>query len=227
MQLDLADCALEALPCLADCSVVLVAKHLCGAATDFALRAANRLGPRLDGLAVATCCHHRCTWKAYVNKPFLARWFTPQEFGVLARMAAWWSCGAPRDTHGGGDGPTGNAEEEEEAEESRDEVSAVETLTAADAEGDKAAAAVGRTDFQILPAREERIAVGGLCRWLLDEGRRRWLAGEPPAAHPGLPAPACAASGVLSAELVAFVAASVSPENHLLVAARLVGARSS
>ncbi|EOD38131.1 hypothetical protein EMIHUDRAFT_200603 [Emiliania huxleyi CCMP1516] len=47
---------------------VAVAKHLCGAATDFALRAVadaeNGDGPAMSGVMIATCCHHRCSWGA-------------------------------------------------------------------------------------------------------------------------------------------------------------------
>lgn len=65
-----------------------VGKHLCGPATDFTLRCCIR---HLEapgsgkgscgciGLAVATCCHHRCTWKQYVNKGFFREHgFTPE-----------------------------------------------------------------------------------------------------------------------------------------------------
>ncbi len=57
----------------------LMGKHLCGAATDFSLRAAARCcrqqqqrraaaagpgaaagSPAFKGLAISTCCHHRC-----------------------------------------------------------------------------------------------------------------------------------------------------------------------
>lgn len=80
----------------ADVGLVLLAKHLCGAGTDVALRcgmqcegsaaaagsaadgrpagtAATAPRLRLLGVAVAPCCHHRCTYGAYVNRPFLER----------------------------------------------------------------------------------------------------------------------------------------------------------
>ena len=51
-----------------------ISKHLCGAATDLALRGVTVDDVRLDvaGVALATCCHHRCDWAHYTGKPFFA-----------------------------------------------------------------------------------------------------------------------------------------------------------
>jgi len=47
------------------------------------------------GVAIATCCHHRCSWRAYVNKPFMRRLgFDRESFGFLARMSSWACDGA-------------------------------------------------------------------------------------------------------------------------------------
>jgi tRNA:m4X modification enzyme len=70
--------------------IVVVAKHLCGAASDFALRAiiaANSERARaaaaagalqdagadggVQAVMLGTCCHHRCEWTAYPNRPFV------------------------------------------------------------------------------------------------------------------------------------------------------------
>ena len=41
----------------------------------------------VQGLAVATCCHHRCSWQHYVGKPtFRQLGFTPEEFEVMSWM---------------------------------------------------------------------------------------------------------------------------------------------
>ena len=45
--------------------VVGIAKHLCGFATDVAMRCMLR-APSAVGLGVATCCHHRCTYNSCV-----------------------------------------------------------------------------------------------------------------------------------------------------------------
>ena len=42
---------------------------------------------RLQGLAIAVCCHHRCTWRQYVGKPMFERLgFSPEEFEVVSWM---------------------------------------------------------------------------------------------------------------------------------------------
>lgn len=41
----------------------------------------------VQGFAVATCCHHRCSWQHYVGKPlFNSLEFTPDEFEVISWM---------------------------------------------------------------------------------------------------------------------------------------------
>ncbi len=44
-----------------------------------------------SGVAIATCCHHRCTWRAYVNRPFLfALGIQSNDFHLLTRVSGWW-----------------------------------------------------------------------------------------------------------------------------------------
>ncbi|EDQ86879.1 uncharacterized protein MONBRDRAFT_27936 [Monosiga brevicollis MX1] len=66
-------------------------KHLCGAATDFAIQAIvhyQAAGGVLRHVTGATCCHHRCTWGTYCNRPWLeAHGVTPDTFGIMTRMA--------------------------------------------------------------------------------------------------------------------------------------------
>ena len=55
--------------------IVTIGKHLCGGATDLALRCVIKTLPetaqRLQGIAIATCCHHRCDYLSYVNMDFI------------------------------------------------------------------------------------------------------------------------------------------------------------
>ncbi|KAK9813423.1 hypothetical protein WJX73_007811 [Symbiochloris irregularis] len=94
-------------------------KHLCGAATDFALRLcmqrchqglegsgvstldgcsrqsqqSNTQESRCRGLAIAPCCHHRCTWEHYVNQAWMVQQgIGPSEFAVLCWMTGWAVC---------------------------------------------------------------------------------------------------------------------------------------
>ena len=60
--------------------IVGIAKHLCGGATDLALTSYKKLDEsQLDGMSMATCCHHTCDNKTYVNLPFIK-----QELGIGA-----------------------------------------------------------------------------------------------------------------------------------------------
>lgn len=55
-------------------AVVGVGKHLCGVATDWALRSLfNQRGFVLKGFCLAPCCHQRCQWDEYVGKHELTK----------------------------------------------------------------------------------------------------------------------------------------------------------
>lgn len=42
------------------------------------------------GLAVATCCHHRCSWRHFVaQEVFTELGFSPQEFEAIVWMTGW------------------------------------------------------------------------------------------------------------------------------------------
>lgn len=65
--------------------VTFVSKHLCGCATDLALR---RTVPH--PLFLAPCCHHLCTWDTYVGREFLHELGVSRaQFEVLCSLAPW------------------------------------------------------------------------------------------------------------------------------------------
>jgi len=74
--------------------IVVVAKHLCGSATDFALRAlVSACAKPFPPLAavVGTCCHHRCEWAAYPSRPFMRQALgvaSHDEFAGLCRLSS-------------------------------------------------------------------------------------------------------------------------------------------
>mmetsp|Transcript_2207 Transcript_2207/g.1913 ORF Transcript_2207/g.1913 Transcript_2207/m.1913 type:complete len:139 (+) Transcript_2207:196-612(+) len=85
-------------------NVVGIAKHLCGGATDLTLTSfqhlsrANHIAANLDGLAIATCCHHRCDTLTYVNLQFIKEKIPqlvnegnvcPIAFQKFARASSW------------------------------------------------------------------------------------------------------------------------------------------
>jgi hypothetical protein len=80
-----------------------------------------REAPLCVGVAVATCCHHLCTWKAYVNKAFFRRLgFGPSDFHMLTWLTSWCVSGPKFGEHRGGgpaDDDVSNGAETEKAEE--------------------------------------------------------------------------------------------------------------
>lgn len=90
--------------------VVGMGKHLCGAGTDFALRCLieslrNKQNIRsnserkithssqLAGVVLAPCCHHRCSWTAYVGKRFFQENnLTSSQFHLMSSMCSWATC---------------------------------------------------------------------------------------------------------------------------------------
>jgi tRNA:m4X modification enzyme len=85
--------------------VVVIAKHLCGAGTDLALKSIQSIQSNVSACVLATCCHGVCTWKDYVGRDFLIQameeeedddkadtednlTFGPAEFDLLRRWSA-------------------------------------------------------------------------------------------------------------------------------------------
>lgn len=112
VRMDIRHCFLPKLPVIADYdslraaghppSVVLVAKHLCGLATDLSVSSIHNLvrentsasasaGPAFQGLAIATCCHHACSWVDYTGVDWLCteQGFTEAEFSVMKQWSGW------------------------------------------------------------------------------------------------------------------------------------------
>ena len=76
--------------------VVVIAKHLCGAGTDLALKSLRDIRSQLDACVMATCCHGVCSWSEYVGREHLCKVFKEHdlcfgehEFELLRR----WSSG--------------------------------------------------------------------------------------------------------------------------------------
>jgi tRNA:m4X modification enzyme len=178
-------------------------KHLCGAATDLTLRCVlrhlktnkeeDKAMPRVMGLAVATCCHHRCCWEHYVGQDVLAEMgFTPEEFELMSYMAGWALCGhgAPgEDGDGEGDGE-GAGDSYNEVEDKTDE-GEDEERTGKDGDW--------RPHFTL--SRRARMAAGRHCKRLIDWGRLEALQ-----------------RGGFAAEDVIYCDPEVSGENRLILA---------
>ncbi|GFT00174.1 tRNA:m(4)X modification enzyme TRM13 homolog [Nephila pilipes] len=84
--------------------VVGVSKHLCGGATDLAIkclinsliseRNGEKVKHKICGLLMALCCHHQCSWDTYIGKDFLEKHnFTERDFKLMCCIASWATCG--------------------------------------------------------------------------------------------------------------------------------------
>lgn len=83
--------------------IVVYAKHLCGEATDFAIRCIGHQveSNRPIGFAIASCCHHLTSWDQYVGARILEReGITPEEFEIMCYMSGWSTCGSHVKYHG-------------------------------------------------------------------------------------------------------------------------------
>lgn len=95
---DLLDVKLDAVRLLDNRRLICVAKHLCGAATDLSLKAIVSTSRHVAAVAIATCCHHRCTWADYVGRDDFLQGCTDLRsraayFSAAARFSSW--CTAP------------------------------------------------------------------------------------------------------------------------------------
>ena len=54
-----------------EAKIVVIAKHLCGAGTDLALKSLIPIRHKIDACLIATCCHGVCDWKHYVGRDIL------------------------------------------------------------------------------------------------------------------------------------------------------------
>ncbi|KAI4331888.1 hypothetical protein L6164_016838 [Bauhinia variegata] len=101
LRIDIEDLDLSAVESLKGVSFLAIGKHLCGPATDLTMRCcfpeyrkdnnehynANKY---FQGLAIATCCHHLCQWKHYINKKFfLNLGMTKEDFHAITWFTSW------------------------------------------------------------------------------------------------------------------------------------------
>lgn len=95
---DIADLSLKGLEMLSSCeSLVGVSKHLCGGATDLALRCTiqgNVDGIKSTGFLICVCCHHQCSWGTFVGKNWLMNnGIDKRTFNIIIKLVSWYTCG--------------------------------------------------------------------------------------------------------------------------------------
>ncbi|KXZ52615.1 hypothetical protein GPECTOR_9g660 [Gonium pectorale] len=188
----------------------------CAAAGDASSGGGGPAGlSSLRGLAIAPCCHHRCGWRAYVGKPLFRRLgLSPRDFELMSWMTGWALCGhdtpagtAPAADGGRSDGSDGEGCDDGGCDDGGCNDPAVSLPTAADpAEEDPSPPSPCFDPAALLP-RSRRMAVGQICKQVIDAGRLDWLR-----------------SRFRSAELVSYIGPEVTGENRLLLAAAPLGA---
>ncbi|KAJ8728487.1 hypothetical protein PYW07_006183 [Mythimna separata] len=199
LRADLAHVALQRVPQVAASDAVLgLAKHLCGVATDYALRCMTAEGVlhKTRGLLLATCCHHRCERAAFfANDQLQELGISGEEFNVMLGIVSWATCGDGRPRRAAADQPPDQPAEQAEHEQQPDDPTGEPASEDAGAEE--------RVARLVLP-QEVRAAVGRRAKQLLDWARVLELR----------------ARG-LDARLLHFVPAAVSLENVCIVAKKL------
>lgn len=211
IKIDIADLSLQHVPlveqCNGDMSLVALSKHLCGCATDLALRCLANSGLPVNGVCIACCCHHRLDWNSYVAKEFITDecGFHVDDFFYLTRMTTWATCGDGR--------PRVAPLESSNLASSNSDVSVHNSsvthtiyedtdVSVEDRRG--RSANVSKTESIGLDS-FDRAEVGWRVKRIFNEGRVRFVRDV---------------LGLKNARLVNYCAKSVSPENVLLIASK-------
>ena len=199
--------------------LVIVAKHLCGAGTDYALKSiVNTLTTDETSevvLVMATCCHGLCRWEDYVGRQF---WmdemklenvhdFSANDFDSFIRK---WSCAMVSNI------PVRTEEDEQcSAEEddhhtvsvdARASTTMTPTESACEHPGAVLPGSVKLSDLlkdQNLSSKPAEI--GRICQELIDFGRQQYLQQSVKLNYPP------------SVELLHYVPSTVTPQNTALV----------
>ncbi|PON43207.1 Methyltransferase TRM [Parasponia andersonii] len=160
------DLNLSAVESLQGVPYLAIGKHLCGPATDLTLRCClmehcNQVnvagcGVELDlrGLAIATCCHHLCQWKNYINKTYFASLgITKEEFHAITWFTSW----AVDADHGSDLSDVTNCSVHPQS-------------IGTDFSGNNGVEDIIRNMKAV-----ERAALGFMCKQIIDKGRMVWL----------------------------------------------------
>lgn len=189
---DIADLAVRHVAECADAErLVGVSKHLCGAATDLAIRCLRQDERRAQGFVIALCCHHRCEWPSFVGKRF---WrdcgLERSDFAIVTKLVSWAVCGS------------GESRETRRAKASKGQDEAVAAAATTEPNDETAAPTAA---VQQRYAQAEREEIGRQCKRLLDYARVQFLRNE------------CA----LDANLYYYIGTDVTLENVCIVARRM------
>ncbi|BBN11105.1 hypothetical protein Mp_5g09090 [Marchantia polymorpha subsp. ruderalis] len=201
LRTDIEDLSVRGVPALQGRRYVAVSKHLCGPATDLTLRCClNEAGssdptgldssPVLEGVGIATCCHHLCQWRSYVNKPYFREiGFSEADFNMITWLTSW-------AVNESGDHAEVEIPEAQKIPDHR---------VVPDGTSPGAQIFAPRLS-EVMDAMEDgaRAELGRKCKHLIDFGRLLFLRRHG-----------------MSAKIVKYISATVSPENKLLLGRRI------
>ena len=161
--------------------ILVIAKHLCGAGTDLALKSLIPIRHKINACLIATCCHGICSWQHYVGRDILREVmegdssddkdtsvpsFGPEEFELLRR----WSGATVATRTGNPKAIDGNAVETDDSQEDDEHTNGINDDT------EKTAA-----ETSISPiVRELGLScsiqgLGRACQRLIDYGRSQYI----------------------------------------------------
>ncbi|XP_028035654.1 tRNA:m(4)X modification enzyme TRM13 homolog isoform X1 [Bombyx mandarina] len=199
LRAELAHLALHRVPAAATARrLVGLAKHLCGVATDYALRCMTSEGVlgKTRGVVIATCCHHRCEYSAYVgNRHLLDMGVTAEDLNAMLGLVSWATCGDGRNRLHRQNKPASDEHlATTETDHSNSEVGCDNNLP------DEAPPEQLKHSL----SREQREQVGRRAKALLDWGRKLYLEEKG-----------------FNVKLCHYVPIGVSPENVCIVATKM------
>lgn len=146
-------------------------------------------GAGVQGFAVATCCHHRCSWQHYVGKPlFQQLGFSPDEFEIISWMTGWALCGHETPAGQAQDNqtesmhcnvpvqaPSARYVVQQQAGTGNTEAAHAAVSTAGSKSASETANQSEPIDAAAQLSRDRRIDLGQKCKQVIDKGREQWL----------------------------------------------------
>jgi len=189
---------------------VVIAKHLCGAGTDIALKSLRDI-KAVDGCIMATCCHGLCSWNEFVGRNFFLRLFCSEVGGLslfgekhFNLIKRWTSASVLQGSHVS-EADSSTADTDEMKEEHGTGI----------VEEEK-----GRYPNIFTVVKESGLACGGsglgrACQRLIDMGRCDYIRN-----HLFLPDPS-SSEKKYNVGMLHYVPREITPQNALLLASRV------
>ncbi|GLU16686.1 hypothetical protein SLE2022_331060 [Rubroshorea leprosula] len=167
LRIDIEDLNLKAVESLHHLPYLAIGKHLCGPATDLTLRCCLATSNNaeqyssnlcLRGLAIATCCHHLCQWKHYINKIyFTSLGISREEFHAITWFTSW----------------AVDANHSSDLSDVTDDRLHLEPVEKEESSGNADASGVEGTVRNMKAI--ERARLGFMCKQIIDMGRLMWV----------------------------------------------------